>query len=248
MMKGYRGYWPVLALVALALLASCSTTYVTEIRAVGPNTFIEGGREVSTQEKSGVEAYVTFLDYPPGMMMFDVQVANKTGFPLNIKQSDIFLVPMESPDEKSAPGNAAYSVRAIEPKVLASNIDKEIEQANNAYKTSAAVDVGLTILGAIIYGALDDHDDPEVYAGMAGDLIIRRVDASVDHDRFMKDLNYRKEFVETKSLKDTTISNGGRAYGAVIVPLYNLPKYFKVVVPLNGTFFEFPYKVVVTKQ
>jgi hypothetical protein len=83
---------------------------------------------------------------------------------------------------------------------------------------------------------------------MAGNFIMRRADAAVDHDRFVEDLEYRKNFVAQNTLKDTSVADNGHVYGAVMLPVNALPKYFKVVVPVNGSYFEFPYEVIIRKN
>lgn len=237
------------AIPVLFLIESCSTTYIAEIRpAGGVATFSESGRTVAKIVKSGIEMYLTYLDNPPGILLFDVQAANGSGYPVKINATDIYFVPVTNLADNSNTINKTNITRALDPKNEIRKVEKEIEDENSGYKAGALIDLGLTLLGAVIYSAVEDDEEPVVYAEMAGNFILRRADAAVDHDRFVEDLQYRREFLEKNTLKDTTIADSCLVYGAVMLPANALPKYFKVVVPVNGTYFEFPYEVIIRKH
>ena len=89
-MTNYTKYFVFMALMALAaFVQSCSTTYIAEIKPVGISTFSEGGSTVASMAKSGLEMYMTYLDHPPGMLLFDVQATNRSGYPLKINTADL---------------------------------------------------------------------------------------------------------------------------------------------------------------
>lgn len=238
----------IITIPGILLFQSCSTTYIAEIKPAGISTFTEGGRTIATQAKAGIEMYLTYLDNPPGMLLYDIQATNNSGYPVRISTTDIYFVPVANLADNTNTVNATNINRALDPQNEIKKVDKEIEDEKSGYNAGIFVDLGLTLLGAVIYSAVEDDEEPEVYAEMAGNFILRRADAAIDHDRFTKDLEYRKNFLINNTLKDTLISDNGHVFGAVMLPVNALPKYFKVVVPVNGTFFEFPYEVIIRKQ
>lgn len=241
--------WLLILTIALpALIASCSSHYVPrnrtyELWPVGSKHFVTEGREVMYDIRSGVEVCVTFLDNPYDMMMFDVQVTNNSDWPVAVKRGDIFLCPMKDIDDKSIPANSVRVKKATDHRELISKIDGKIGSENFKHGLASFFRVTFLVVLGIVYIAsavaqVDDADETgETYNNMAED----QRSSSSDHENILDDLYYDKSFIGDNALMDTIVKPGEHVYGSVLLRVKEPPRFFRIVVPINGTFFEFPY-------
>jgi len=221
------------------LLLSCSPSPVLRLSPLANETSWLDGKEFATISADSIEAAVAFESMDAKLIVFEVEITNRSEQPVLVSPEKFYSLPLFSPQDTMSFPTSAQAGFAIDPESKILDIDKQISREKASYSTMEGVDLIFGLLGVVAaiatIGQEKTEEEIKQEQQQRRELEILDREQEINHKNNLAKLQNEKVQWTSSALRRTTLNPNHTTIGKVYFPANYKARYIKLCLPIGKT-------------